>query len=110
MTTAMPTRLIVNLGPAGRIPLGEGRQFLVGMEMIAVFRTRDGGIYATQASCSHKCGPLADGLAGDRKIVCPLHAFAFDLCSGQPLGHGCAALTTYPVSLNPKGEILVEMG
>jgi len=109
MTTATPTRLVVNLGPAVRIPVGEGRQFLVGLEMIAVFRTRAGGVFATQASCTHKNGPLADGLVGDRKIVCPLHAFAFDLNSGQPLGHACGPLTTYPVSLNSKGEILVEM-
>src|SRR5262245_5214185 len=108
MTTAAAaaTKLLVNVGPADRIPLGEGRQFLVGMELIAVFRTRDGGIFAAQASCTHKGGPLADGLVGDHKIVCPLHTFAFDLRSGGPLGHTCAALTTYPASLNAKGVIL----
>ena len=110
MSTAAPVeKLYVNLGSAERIPLGEGRQILVGMEMIAVFRTRDGRVFATQAACSHKQGPLADGLIGDCKIVCPLHAFAFDLASGRPLGHSCRALTTYPVNLNSKGEILIEM-
>jgi nitrite reductase (NADH) small subunit len=109
MSTAVATKILVNVGPADRIPLGEGRQFLVGLELIAVFRTRDGGVFATQASCTHKSGPLADGLVGDHKIVCPLHTFAFDLRSGQPLGHTCAALTTYPASLTSKGEILVEI-
>jgi nitrite reductase (NADH) small subunit len=108
-TASAVAKLLVNIGPADRIPLGEGRQFLIGMELIAVFRTRDGGIFATQASCTHKGGPLADGLVGDHKIVCPLHTFAFDLRSGQPLGHACAALTTYVASLNSKGEILVEI-
>jgi nitrite reductase (NADH) small subunit len=103
------TKLIVNVGLASRIPVGEGRQFLVGMDMVAVFRTRDGRVFATQASCSHKGGPLADGLVGDCKIVCPLHAFAFDLNSGRPLGHSCATLATYPASINEKGEILLEM-
>jgi len=109
MTMSTATKLQVNVGAASRIPVGEGRQFLVGMDLIAVFRTRDGGVYATQASCSHKDGPLADGLVGYCKIVCPLHAFAFNLSTGKPLGHSCTALTTYPVSVNEKGEILVEM-
>ena len=87
-------KLLVNLGHVDRIPLGEGRQFQAGPTMIAVFRTRDGAVFATQALCSHKEGPLADGIIGDDKIVCPLHAYAFDLRSGNPLGHGCNSLKT----------------
>ena len=109
MLEAMTAKVIANLGSANRIPLGEGRQFQIGAVLISVFRTRDGGIYATQASCTHKSGPLADGLVGDRKIVCPLHAYAFDLGSGKPLGHGCDALKTYVAAVNAKGELIVEI-
>ena len=109
MIDALATKCIANLGNANRIPVGEGRQFQVGAVLIAVFRTRDGGVYATQASCTHKSGPLADGLVGDRKIVCPLHAYAFDLGSGKPLGHGCDALKTYVAAVNAKGELIVEI-
>ncbi|MBV9707955.1 MAG: Rieske 2Fe-2S domain-containing protein, partial [Chloroflexi bacterium] len=63
---------------------------------------------ATQSACTHKGGPLADGLIGAGKLICPLHAYKFELATGQPLGHTCAALTTYPVSLSETGDILLS--
>ncbi|GAC1357734.1 MAG: nitrite reductase small subunit NirD [Ktedonobacteraceae bacterium] len=103
-----PGRVLYNLGPITRLPLGEGRSFLVGETQIAIFRTRKDEVFATQASCTHKSGPLADGIVGDGKVVCPLHAFKFDLASGEPVGNPCAALKTYPVSVNPDGDILLD--
>ena len=96
-----------NLGSAAQIPLGEGRRFEIGGAAIAVFRSRQGQVYATQAECSHKAGPLADGLIGGDALICPLHNFKFNLETGEPLGNDCPALLTYPVSLNEHGEIVV---
>ena len=100
-------RFVVNLGRVAQIPRGEGRVFRVGRSSIAVFHSRNGKVFATEPSCPHKGGPLADGIIGEHKIVCPLHAFVFDLSNGQPLGNGCRALKTYPVTVNEEGEILV---
>lgn len=94
-----------DLGPVERIPPGEGRAFVVGARHVAVFRTRAGAIYATQASCPHRQGPLADGLLGGHCVVCPLHGFKFDVATGAPMGHSCGALETYPVSLGEDGRI-----
>ena len=64
--------LTVNLGSISRIPEGQGRCYVVGAEEIAVFRQRDGRLFATQNRCPHRQGPLADGIvsrssvAGDR--------------------------------------------
>src|SRR5689334_16250720 len=107
--SAVATKYTVNLGSVDRIPLGEGRQFQVGDELISVFRTRNGEIFATQALCPHKSGPLADGLLGDRKILCPLHAYAFDLSSGLPLGHNCGALKTFAVAISVNGDVIAEI-
>ena len=60
-----------SLGPIHHIPPGEGRNFKLGDRKVAVFRTRDGGVFATQASCPHRAGPLADGLLGGHSLVCP---------------------------------------
>ena len=38
-----------NLGSVEKIPLGQGRCYLVGTEEIAVFRQRDGRLFATQS-------------------------------------------------------------
>jgi nitrite reductase (NADH) small subunit len=98
---------VVNLGPLAKIPRGEGRVFQVGGQSIAVFQTRDANVFATEAACPHKGGPLADGLVGAQKVICPLHGFVFDLNDGHAVGHGCRALKTYPATVNEEGDILV---
>jgi nitrite reductase (NADH) small subunit len=102
-------RAIYNLGSIQRIPLGEGRTFRVRDITVAIFRTRDGGVYATQPSCPHRGGPLIDGLVGSGKVICPLHSFAFSLVTGQAIENACEQLRTYPVSLNRVGEILLTL-
>ena len=72
----------INLGSVEKIALGQGRCYLVGEEEIAVFRQRDGQLYATQNRCPHKQGPLSEGVAGGGKVICPLHSHKFDLASG----------------------------
>lgn len=76
---AVPT---VNLGRTSRIPLGQGRCYVVGSHEIAVFRQRDGRLYASENRCPHRGGPLAEGVLGDGRIICPLHAHQFDLSTG----------------------------
>jgi nitrite reductase/ring-hydroxylating ferredoxin subunit len=84
------------LGPPDDIPLGEGRAYAVGDLQIAVFRLRSGALRATQAVCPHAGGPLADGQLDDSVVLCPLHAAAFDLETGQArTAH--PPLTVYPV-------------
>lgn len=104
-----PTIRKVDLGPVDAIPVGEGRAYVVGGEPIAIFRTRTGGLFATQALCPHARGPLADGLIGSTTVLCPLHAFAFDLQTGRCLNGSCSDLRPYVVSAGPDGEILLEL-
>jgi nitrite reductase [NAD(P)H] small subunit len=87
------------------VPVGEGRSVRVGSEELALFRTPEGW-YAAQAACPHLGGPLADGILGDRSVVCPLHERRFDLASGAPLGHGCAALRTFALE-QAGGEVFL---
>jgi len=100
----------VNLGSLDRIPVGEGRTFDVDGLEIAVFRPRSGEVFATQASCPHANGPLADGFVGNGTVVCPFHAYRFDLATGCPQGNSCAPLTTYPAGLTAGGDVVVTLG
>ena len=78
-TIAKPT---MNLGSIGRIPVGQGRCYVVGAEEIAVFRQRDGRLFATQNRCPHRQGPLSEGVMGGGHVICPLHAHRFNLEDG----------------------------
>jgi nitrite reductase (NADH) small subunit len=100
---------VFNLGPVSRIPPGEGRSFQVGGLAVAIFRLRDGKLFATQATCPHRKGPLADGLLGGGLVVCPLHGFRFDLATGRPIGNECAPLCTFPVEQSVGGDILLTL-
>jgi nitrite reductase (NADH) small subunit len=103
------TEKTFDLGPVTAIPLGEGRTFQVGSLTIAVFRLRTGELFATQAACPHRGGPLADGIVGAGKVICPLHAYKFELATGRPVGSDCPALETYPVRLNYQGDLVIAL-
>jgi nitrite reductase (NADH) small subunit len=74
--------LSINLGAIAGIPRGQGRCYVVGGEEVAVFRQRDGSLFATQNRCPHRNGPLAEGLVGNNRVICPLHAHQFNLETG----------------------------
>ena len=78
------------IGPLEQIPVGEGRNMVVGDRTLAVFRLHDGAVYATQPNCPHRGGPLADGLTGSHTVMCPLHDRVFDLRTGA--GPDCSII------------------
>ncbi len=103
-------KVVYDLGALNTIPRGEGRIFQVGATRVAVFRTRDDEVFATQADCPHRNGPLADGIVGAGKVICPLHAAAFDLATGAPLNQICsAAIKTYPISVDFNGHMIMTL-
>ena len=99
----------VLIGSVDQIPPGEGRNFIVEREQIAVFRTHAGEVYATQATCPHRNGPLADGLLGGATIVCPLHDRTFDLRTGQGIGPDCPNLKIYQIALTQESQMLITL-
>src|ERR1700753_2659296 len=96
------------LGSITQIPCGEGRNFEVDGRSIAVFRTREDTLFATQASCPHRKWPLADGLGGGTTLVCPLHEWSFDLTSGRALSGTCD-LTVYAISKDGGDQMVLEL-
>jgi nitrite reductase (NADH) small subunit len=98
----------VTLGSVASIPPGEGRTFEVGTQRIAVFHTRQGEVFAVQAECPHRGGPLADGLVGGSTLVCPLHSWKFDLSTGQAANGECG-LKTYAARLSRSGQVIINL-
>ena len=96
------------LGLLSQVPPGEGRTFEVEGSQIAVFHVRDGCVYATQAECPHRGGPLADGLTGGATLICPLHEWSFDLTTGRSM-NGEVCLRTFPIEQADDGTLSVEI-
>lgn len=99
MSTTLPTARFLRVCSIEDVPIGEGRTALVGGLRVALFRTAARTFACTDAACSHRAGPLADGLLADASVTCPLHQRRFDLASGAPIGHECGAITVHPVEV-----------
>lgn len=97
------------IGHLSQVPAGEGRNFVVDELRIAVFHSRDGTVFATQAECPHRGGPLADGLTDDGAVVCPLHDRIYSLRTGAGSVPGCD-IRVYPARCHDDGTILVVTG
>lgn len=96
------------VGSVEAIPLGEARVIAVNGRNLAVYRCRDGTVYATDAECPHRGGPLADGLLGEHSVICPLHGFAFDLRTGEAPGRECPRLVTHRITVRG-GTLSLEL-
>ncbi|MFN3648850.1 MAG: nitrite reductase small subunit NirD [Armatimonadota bacterium] len=105
---AAEERTEVLLGAVERVPAGEGRRFLVLGQEIAVFRGRDGSLYATQDRCPHRGAPLSEGILGGGEVICPYHAYRFDLAGGACANDAACAIRTYPVR-EEDGQLLVTV-
>ncbi len=109
MTPVQTTALTFNLGSFEQIPMGEGREFAVAGERVAVFRARGGELYACDAVCPHQGGRIADGIAGGGYVVCPLHAYKFNLSDGRQVADACQPLRTFRVWQSSDGSLMLQL-
>ena len=66
------------------ISAGSCKTITVGEREIVVYNV-DGEFFATSNICVHQGGPLGDGLLDGATIVCPWHAWPFDVRTGESL-------------------------
>jgi nitrite reductase/ring-hydroxylating ferredoxin subunit len=69
------------------VPLGRSKAYDVNGRTIALHHTAQ-GFFATDNTCPHRGGPLAEGDLIGNEITCPWHLWGFDvqsgLCTGNP--------------------------
>ena len=67
---------------------------------VAVFNV-EGGFCATQARCTHRQGPLSEGVIDGSTVTCPLHGAQFNVWTGAVLsGPAKDPLKTYAVTVD----------
>ena len=77
--------------------LGLLHEFTVDGRPICV--ANDGGRFAAvNGLCPHRGAPLAEGSLQDGQLLCPWHAWEFDLVTGRE-GGGCEPVDVYPVQM-----------
>ena len=106
--TASEERVEICVGQVEGVPPGEGRRFQVGDAEIAVFRGRDGSLYATDDRCPHRGAPLSDGIFGAGQVICPYHSYRFHLSDGSCATDSSCRLRSYPVR-EERGLLLVTL-
>ncbi|MBA3534656.1 MAG: Rieske 2Fe-2S domain-containing protein [Ardenticatenales bacterium] len=88
----------VNVGSKQAVQ--EGQMFLVQLEGQPIALTMEGGkLYAFRALCPHASADLTQGDLRPGMVICPLHAYRFDLRTGICLKprEGGPRLRIYPV-------------
>ena len=86
------------------IPLGRAIARSIDGRTIAVYHTTD-GFFATDNTCPHRGGPLAEGDLLGNEITCPWHFWSFDVASGVCPGNPEIRVATHEVRM--EGERLM---
>jgi len=96
----------IEVGQVEDIPVLGSRLVNTQKGQIALFRAKDGAVFALHNRCPHRNGPLSEGIVHDHKVTCPLHNWVIDLESGhaQAPDNGCTP--TVPVKIEGKAVYL----
>jgi len=81
------------------IPLNAVRAFELAGRKIAVYHTPK-GFFASDNSCPHRGGPLAEGDIMGGEIVCPWHLWSFDIETGINSGIPDLSLVKHEVRID----------
>ena len=82
---------------------GTARMVEVNGKEVALFNV-DGKVYATTNICPHQGGPMAEGMIEGTTVVCPWHAWSFDICTGVSPVNPRAKLEKYSVKVEGQGR------
>ena len=103
----------LEIGSIDDIPPGQGRCFTVKERSVAVFRTRNGRVFALDNACPHRQGPLSEGVIGidfvsrTEAVMCPFHSYKFSLRDGRGVDTELR-VRSYAVKLR-NGRILIAL-
>jgi nitrite reductase/ring-hydroxylating ferredoxin subunit len=86
---------------------GEGRVVEAGGQALALFNV-EGRFYAIANACPHRGGPLGEGDLEGRVVMCPWHAWRWDVTSGANINNPAVKVASFPVSVD-NGEVFIDL-
>jgi len=90
------------------VPVGQGRVVEAEGKDLALFNI-DGAFYAIDNACIHRGGPLGEGDLEGRIVLCPWHAWRWDVTTGANANNPAVKMACYPVVVED-GSVFVELG
>jgi nitrite reductase (NADH) small subunit len=95
----------VTVAHVSELPPGAMRAVQAGDRWYALVNV-DGVLHAVDNNCPHNGGPLAKGTLNGQILICPWHAWSWDVTSGRNLAPGVDwRVQRVPVRVLPGGEI-----
>ena len=89
----------IHVATKSEIPEGEGRSFEVEDRVIAIFHV-DRAFYAIDDLCPHMGASLSAGYLDGCAVICPLHAWRFDVRDGSWLDNPRVKTDSFPVIID----------
>jgi nitrite reductase (NADH) small subunit len=74
----------VKVAKTDEIPPGHGKMVEVGGKKIALFNV-EGSFHAIDDTCTHRGGPLSEGVLEGKQVTCPWHGAIYDVATGEVL-------------------------
>ena len=97
----------VFLTQAADVPVGEGRVVEAEGRALALFNV-GGSFYALDNACAHRGGPLGEGELDGTAVVCPWHAWRWDVTTGANVNNPAVKIACFPVAVDG-GHVFVEL-
>jgi nitrite reductase/ring-hydroxylating ferredoxin subunit len=97
----------VRVASAADVPPGEGRVVEAGGQPLALFNV-EGRFYAIANACPHRGGPLGEGDLEGCVVMCPWHAWRWDVTSGANVNNPAVKVASFPVSID-SGQVFVDL-
>ena len=74
----------VKVAKSGDISPGQSKLVEVSGKKIALFNV-EGSFYAIDDTCTHRGGPLSEGVLEGKQVTCPWHGARYDVTTGAVL-------------------------
>jgi nitrite reductase (NADH) small subunit len=72
----------VKVAKSSEIQPGTAKRIEAGGKQIALFNI-DGTFHAMDDVCTHRGGPLSEGMLSGAEVTCPWHGAVFDVTTGE---------------------------
>lgn len=90
------------------VPPGTIRELQVEGKAIALANV-GGKFYAINNVCLHRGGPLGQGSLESKNVICPWHAWQYDVTTGRMLQNPAVGVDCYPTEVRGQ-DVFVEVG